>query len=350
MRFSDLLKLIKDNLGRRKGRVAMTAIGVVIGTASVVLLISLALGLQKSATTNLWGISDLSRVDVYPKYDMGGAMGGGGGPGGPSQQKKITATTITQIKAVQDVAAVIPYHNPQAQIELRYQKYTNYPFIQGVGTKDMADFGYKLKDGISTLNKGTCIIGVQVARNFMDPKARPSGGKMPEMVELDLLDKTLTVMLTKMSQDGTHTTKKVNLKVVGIFTESRGEQDYAMFVNIEDAVSWTEWAQGKRWNFNKDGYEHLYVKATQPEKATAVAKAITEMGYQANTPQEMIQGINSFFVILQLVFGGIGAISPRRWRRCRSSPSMSIANGRGSPAAAGASSSATAATARARCW
>src|SRR3970282_343620 len=68
MRFIDLLRLIMDNLGRRKGRVMLTAIGVVIGTASVILLISLAIGLQKSATSNLWGISDLRRIDVYPGY------------------------------------------------------------------------------------------------------------------------------------------------------------------------------------------------------------------------------------------------------------------------------------------
>ena len=44
MRFWDLISLITENLGRRKGRVSMTAIGVVIGTAAVVLLVSLASG------------------------------------------------------------------------------------------------------------------------------------------------------------------------------------------------------------------------------------------------------------------------------------------------------------------
>ena len=32
----DLISLVLDNLGRRKARVALTAIGVVIGTAAVV--------------------------------------------------------------------------------------------------------------------------------------------------------------------------------------------------------------------------------------------------------------------------------------------------------------------------
>lgn len=80
MKFWDLLSLISDNLRRRKGRVLLTAIGVVIGTASVVLLVSLATGLQKSATSNLWGINDLSRIEVYPNYSETmnvGPVGGG---------------------------------------------------------------------------------------------------------------------------------------------------------------------------------------------------------------------------------------------------------------------------------
>ena len=48
MKFLDLIRLIFGNLGRRKARVALTAIGVVIGTAAVVILVSLAVGLQKS--------------------------------------------------------------------------------------------------------------------------------------------------------------------------------------------------------------------------------------------------------------------------------------------------------------
>jgi ABC-type antimicrobial peptide transport system permease subunit len=68
MRLVDLISLIIDNLKRRKGRVVLTAIGVIIGTAAVVTLISLGAGLKESATSQLWGINDLSNVEVYPGY------------------------------------------------------------------------------------------------------------------------------------------------------------------------------------------------------------------------------------------------------------------------------------------
>jgi len=75
MRFSDLVSLIIANLNRRKGRVLLTAIGVMIGTAAIVTLVSLGAGLQKAATESLWGISDLSSITVYPNYGSGEGKG-----------------------------------------------------------------------------------------------------------------------------------------------------------------------------------------------------------------------------------------------------------------------------------
>src|SRR5215207_5766824 len=76
MKTLDLVRLIFGNLSRRKARVALTAIGVVIGTAAVVILVSLAIGLQKNANEQLYGIGDLTQIQVSPAYEM---MEGGGG-------------------------------------------------------------------------------------------------------------------------------------------------------------------------------------------------------------------------------------------------------------------------------
>ena len=90
MKTLDLLRLIFGNLNRRKGRVALTAIGVVIGTAAVVVLVSLAIGLQRSANEQLYGIGDLTQIQVMPAYGMeggpvmiGGGVGISEGSGGP---------------------------------------------------------------------------------------------------------------------------------------------------------------------------------------------------------------------------------------------------------------------------
>jgi ABC-type antimicrobial peptide transport system permease subunit len=70
MKILDLVRLILGNLSRRKARVGLTAIGVVIGTAAVVILVSLAIGLQRNANEQLYGIGDLTQIQVMPAFDM----------------------------------------------------------------------------------------------------------------------------------------------------------------------------------------------------------------------------------------------------------------------------------------
>ena len=48
MKFIDLLRMSVSNLWRRKLRTFLTVLGVIIGTASIVVMISLGLGLTKS--------------------------------------------------------------------------------------------------------------------------------------------------------------------------------------------------------------------------------------------------------------------------------------------------------------
>ena len=48
MRISDLLKLSADNLKRRKGRTVLTVLGVIIGTCSIVMMMSIGEAITKS--------------------------------------------------------------------------------------------------------------------------------------------------------------------------------------------------------------------------------------------------------------------------------------------------------------
>lgn len=310
MRFTDLLRLVFFNLGRRKGRVALTAIGVIIGTASVVLLISLASGLQRSATENLWGISDLKRIDVYPGWIMEGpgvaveVVGGKGSA--PPGMVLLTPQTVEEIRAIPGVELVTPSQGLSGQAVLRYGKLENYPWMQGVQVEDVAVFEYPLAAGSSRLERGTAVLGGWVAKQWFDPKQRP-GQEPPE--QPDIVGQQVKLVLTKWSQDGTPINKTVNLKIVGVFAEARGQQDSVMYVNWDDLIAWEEWMRGTRVNFNRDGYNQLIVRAESPDVVVEIADKINEMGYQASTPQSYVENINSFYVTLQIVFGAIGALS-----------------------------------------
>ncbi len=308
MRFIDLLRLIIDNLGRRKGRVMLTAIGVVIGTASVILLISLAIGLQQSATSNLWGISDLKRIDVYPGYSevpMGMSVAVDG-KGMPSGMQLLTPQTITDIKALPGVDMVTPRQGLYGQTVLKSGRLENYAYIQGVDVDDVGVFEYPLQSGVTKLERGQAVIGGWAAQQFYDPKQRP--GQDPP-VQPDVLDQTLRLVLTKWTNEGVMINKTVNLKIVGVLSQAQAEQDGMLLMRLDEVTAYNEWFTGTRVNYNRDGYNQLIVRALEPDQASEIADAINNMGYQASTSQDVVQGINSFFIVLQVVFGGIGAIS-----------------------------------------
>lgn len=307
MRFWDLLSLIVENLSRRKGRVVLTAIGVVIGTTAVVLLVSLASGLQESATSSLYGVSDLTKIEVYPNYGEAMIIGGPGGGGG--SEKQLTTSALLELEAIEGVEAVIPKEYLRGGATITYGRLENYSSIMGVGTADLANLGYEIDQGTSELRKGTVVLGSWVVKNFYDPSARPGQGEEnPEPP--DLLNQRLRIVLTKWSSDGQEIQKTINLQVVGILKEGRNEADGAIFIDMGELTQLNEWFNnGKRINRNKEGYNTVVVKAADAEHVVAITEKINELGYMAYSPQSMVQGINSFFVILQLIFGGIGAIA-----------------------------------------
>ncbi|MCK9246859.1 MAG: ABC transporter permease [Anaerolineaceae bacterium] len=304
MRFADLINLIVDNLKRRKGRVILTAVGVIIGTAAVVTLISLGAGLQESATSQLWGINDLSNVEVYPGYPtMDGPMMNFS----EDDIKKLTPDVVAQFEAMPGVLRVIIKQMVNTGIEIKLDKLEAWGNVTGVNLDDLADMGVTARQGVTDISqKGTLVVGSWIENNFYNPNQRPGD---PPMEVPDLMGQTLKVDFIKWNQDGTESRKTMQLKVVGVLAESRGEADYNMYMNWDQVNQLNDWVAGRRVDYNKQGYNNLTVKAVSPEVVIELANQISDMGYQAYTPQSQVQSINSFFTIMQVIFGGVGAIA-----------------------------------------
>ena len=71
MKFFELLSFIYENITRQRGRVLLTSLGVVIGSASIILLVALVGGLQQTATAQFASNRDLTRIDVNAGHGMG---------------------------------------------------------------------------------------------------------------------------------------------------------------------------------------------------------------------------------------------------------------------------------------
>jgi len=314
MSLMELISLVFENMMRRKVRVALTAIGVVIGTAAVVILVSLGIGLQENATQQLGGIGDLTQIQVSPGYPMfeGGGSGGGGmsvavgGPGQPSDITLITDESLQQFAQIPGVEQVIPRDYSMTGGIMQFRRLENYANLIGIGVNDLADIGLAAQVGELTLSKGTVVIGSQVPMSFYDPRLRPGQNPPPPP---ELLGQQIKLTLIKYDANGVEIRKSIPLRVVGIITETRGEPDYSVYMPIDDLKALNEWGLGRRINRKVDGYAMAIVKVKSVDKVLDINDTITGMGYQAFTPQSFVQGINGFFIVLQVIFGGVGAIA-----------------------------------------
>ena len=79
MRISDLLTMSINNLRRRKLRTVLTVLGVIIGTASIVVMVSLGIGLNEMTMEQITSYGSLTTIDVRSNTGYGGAVAVEGG-------------------------------------------------------------------------------------------------------------------------------------------------------------------------------------------------------------------------------------------------------------------------------
>jgi putative ABC transport system permease protein len=315
MKFLDLLRLIFGNLNRRKARVALTAIGVVIGTSAVVILVSLAIGLQRNANEQLYGIGDLSQIQVSPTFGgEGGPFGGpvvvrdkgGGGDDGFSEPRLLTNDALNELRALPGVEVVIPQDFYYSSMIMKFKRLEGGSGMRGVGSANLDVLGLNAIQGSTELKRGAVIVGAMVASGFYDPRLRPGQEPPPPP---DLYDQQLLVTLIKWDTTGNEIRKNLSLRVAGVLEQTGSDADWTIFMTLDEVKAMNEWVNGVKVNYNKTGYNQVIVIVSDPKEALDIADQITEMGFQAFTYQMFVEGINSFYQILQVIFGGVGAIA-----------------------------------------
>ena len=72
MKFPDLLIMSMNNLRRRKLRTVLTVLGVIIGTAAIVVMVSLGIGLNEMTMEQIASWGSLTTIEVYSQSSGGG--------------------------------------------------------------------------------------------------------------------------------------------------------------------------------------------------------------------------------------------------------------------------------------
>lgn len=318
----DLIRMGFMNLFRRKVRTFLTVLGVVIGTASIVVMVSLGYGMNESFKADISRMGSLNVINVSPSYGMG--PGGSGGV----KTKSLDDKAIAQMEKIEGVEVVSPIMD--ASVKMISGKYTAYIQLTGVNPAAMEALEYKAKEG-RLLQEGdglNIVFGSQVATTFYNVKSRnryyygPPAKPNVDVMK-DKLEMTFDMSYGEPVTPGTQPQKQkqwkmYKIKGVGILQEGKPEWDYNVFINIEELKKLvkensknTNNQQGRYdpYRQQQSGYQRTMVKAKDMKDVEKIQKKIKEMGYEAYSLTDWLKQVQKSAATMQMVLGGIGAIS-----------------------------------------
>lgn len=329
MRFSDLLSMSVNNLRRRKLRTFLTVLGVVIGTASIVVMVSLGIGLNELTMEQIASYGSLTEISIYSDAMWGGSDDG-------KDPKYMTDEIMDQFRRLDHVTTVSPILS--TYVIMRQGVYQANVNLTGVTKEYMEKI--PLKEGTvpdTSGNELQMVVGNMVPRQFYNPKSRSNRYGMSEddVPEIDFMNKPIFVIFDTdayyQSQSGSTTEggtpvkapKKYLLPTSGLVEgglEDWNNYSYSVYVDLDMLKSQLKQVFKKKpipnQPTNKKGkpfnyfvYEQAVVEVDDMKNVTEVQKIINDMGFQANSNMDWLEQSQKQSNMVQAVLGGIGAVS-----------------------------------------
>jgi putative ABC transport system permease protein len=300
MKLRDLLYLMRRNLLRMKVRVAMTASGVLIGTAAVVLVISLGAGLQRANSESMAGFGELTELTVYSPARFGGF----GAMPPEEEQLRLDDKVLGKFRLMPGVEAATPLVSLEGAGSLRWKRFEGFANITGVDPFSLEKLDYEYTSGVARLGNWQAVIGASLLENKFEPRTGRPLAEIP-----DLQGQTLELQLTRMGKDGRPLERLVRLRITGVLKKSGGRCDYSLYLSERDVTDMNSWLRGQRVNYDRDGYMEALVKVSEPRFAAEVERQISQMGYYVSSLQSAIQSNNVIFLVIQAVLGGLAGVA-----------------------------------------
>ena len=319
MKTKDLLTICIQNLTRHKSRTFLTVLGVIIGCCSVVIMISIGIGMKEAQKNMLAQMGDLTIINVYSA-------------GKGSRSAKLNNQAIRRLKEMKSVEAVTPKltaeNIPITLYAGRNRRYKSaYTTIVGIDVKAAEAMGYKLTDG--TWDKGGrdgVFVGENFAYMFEDTK-RPSGRNTVDMYSgydnldesgmpvkpqpyFDSMKTAYTLDISSDKEDD----KKIarQLGAAGRMKEDYGEEtsmglvmDLEMLKTLLDQQAKLS-GRKPEW---KKGYSGALVKVKDMNQVAEVETEIKRMGFRTSSMETIRKPMEREARQKQMMLGGLGAIS-----------------------------------------
>ncbi len=363
MSFYDLLQLSLRNLREAKLRATLTTMGVIVGVAMIVTMMSFGLGLQRNTIQRFNELDLFNEMTVFGRglnslVEAGqnkNTSNGGGEQGAASREargrpnkppeKNLDDAAINEIAKIPGVVSVEPtiFFNVYARLNGR-------AYIQNIGGALVPNPATRFKEFaagqmISAPDAGEAVIDEEFAREF--GYANPA----------DALGKTIDLLAPpEKKQDGEEEEETPNFFGIPLEDETQGEATSAdalvarsfrivgvlksedesgrrrfrgmmpmagMYISLTDARAWREKyrdnlsqialelarSSGSLGENENIGYGSAVVRVTDPVALAEVRKRVTELGFGSFSIMDQLDQLRVVFLIINSALGLLGGIS-----------------------------------------
>jgi putative ABC transport system permease protein len=293
MTIHDQIRAAFSNVGRRKLRSALASLGVVVGTVTIVLMVSLAAGVRRQINHQFETLG-LDRLTVY---SPGGRRGDFNPFGGLSHRKPITAQDVKAWKSLPGVAKVIPEVNLPGAVglELNWHGTNQTVRMNGgnfrPGMVAFQEAPHALAGSLELSEAGGIILSQGAVR-----AAGVSSNDFAHVIG----QKVETILRTSRGE-----TQSFNLQVQGISQE----RSPTIEVSLTDRIAMKNWWFNATNILEREGYDSVTIRAEDVSRANTLSAQLRHDGFQVQSLEVFVTVANRILTVVTTMFTLIGGIA-----------------------------------------
>ncbi|MGO8764069.1 MAG: ABC transporter permease [Limisphaerales bacterium] len=297
MTIQDQIRTALSNVGRRKLRSALASLGVVVGTVTIVVMVSLASGVRRQINHQFASIG-LDRLTVTP---AGGRRGGFGPPGFDllgflSPKKIITPLDVNRWRQLPGVTQITPEVNLPASVGLQLKwKGTNQTVLMSGAQPMRGNFFQEPPEPVAGSLDLPESGGITVSRGTAQ-----SFGIANNDFAAVLGQRVEAVLRTSRGE-----TQGFLLRIQGISPENSP----AINVSIADRIAMKNWWFNSTNTLDHDGYDLVTIRAEDVTHASALTAQLRGEGFQVQSLEIVVEIANRIVTAITVMFILIGGIA-----------------------------------------
>ncbi|MBQ2985051.1 MAG: ABC transporter permease [Clostridia bacterium] len=300
------------NLWRRKLRAVLTVLGMVIGVSSIVVMMSLGVGIRKATMESYENMGSLTNITVSSWRWVENANGSGS-----STETKLDKKAVETMRQIPGVVAVMPQINAYGII--KSGKWIADTSILAIDGEVAEQFGIELSEGrYPEYKRGgdthEIVLSESVLGWFYDPNTgkqavdREGNPKVTMDSRFQLTFDYNAAFGSRNTEPGYVPGKTYRINAVGKVSPDNNEFSWYCLMDLE-ALQKLAKENEKFISLDTSTYNSVLVKCDSTDSVATVKDAIDAMGYGTSSLQDSLEQAEQQMAQIQYLLGAIGGVS-----------------------------------------